>query len=135
MKATLWFSALAVLVFVAAVAVFPRLAGTGDDEISLTKKETAALVLSLRAHRDTFGVYPGGNSSEAIAALRGQNPKDLVFLEIAPERISSSGEYVDVWGSPYRFGGEMTARMPWAYSVGPDKMDEGGKGDDVASWH
>ena len=53
-------------------------------------------------------------------------------LRIEAERLGSDGIYRDPWGNPYVFG---WGTRPWAYSLGPNGLDEGGRGDDISDWN
>ena len=72
------------------------------------------------------------------------NPKRLVFLEAVME---NDQRLVDPWGQVYRIlidhdddeqvtapGGTMIHASVLVWSVGPNGKDEGGVGDDIASW-
>ena len=59
------------------------------------------------------------------------------WLRMDPSRVAADGRYVDPWGSAYVFGwkdGGKPRQRAWAYSYGPNRVDEGGNGDDVATW-
>jgi type II secretory pathway pseudopilin PulG len=80
--------------------------------------------------------YPKGTRGEICRMLRGesvngQNPKKLDYIEAQPYEVNASGEFVDPWGEPYRFAVDPKARV---YSCGPNRIDELGEGDDIASW-
>lgn len=55
------------------------------------------------------------------------------FIELTPKQISKEKLFVDPWGTPYVFDLAKPSD-PRAYSFGRNKRDEGGNGDDVASW-
>ena len=81
------------------------------------------------------GAYPEGTTAEICALLlgrdvRGQNPKQLGYIDAQANELNASGEFVDPWGTPYRI---IIHSAPRVYSCGPNKIDEGGAGDDVAN--
>ena len=69
----------------------------------------------------TFNGNPVGTNPEITAALNGDNPKGIKFInEGMGLRVNGRGELVDYWGTPFFFhqisGSEMEIR-----SAGPDK--------------
>jgi hypothetical protein len=81
--------------------------------------------------------YPTGTVADVCALLRGesrggQNPKKLDYLEASASEMNATGEFVDPWGTPYRFA---TADKVRVYSCGPNKKDEQGAGDDIGNWN
>jgi len=70
----------------------------------------------------TFSGNPVGNNSEIAAALNGENPKQIKFID--PEkglRINGKGELVDSWGTPFFFH-QLSATDTEVRSAGPDKI-------------
>jgi hypothetical protein len=67
-----------------------------------------------------FGGNPVGTNPEITAALAGNNPKQINFIQ--PEagmRISESGELVDAWGTPLFFH-QLSGADTEVRSAGPD---------------
>jgi hypothetical protein len=87
--------------------------------------EVSAVRTALRDYEATFGAFPSGESPAVFRALRGQNPRQIVFLHCPAESVSPDGSMVDPWGTPYRVyfsGKEVLVR-----SAGPNKLfDEPG---------
>jgi hypothetical protein len=76
---------------------------------------------AVRLYGDMFGGNPVGNNAEITAALAGDNPRHINFLNAeAGMRVNENGEMVDPWGTPYFFhqlsGHEMEIR-----SAGEDR--------------
>jgi hypothetical protein len=70
----------------------------------------------------TFGGNPVGTNPEITAALNGQNPKQIKFID--PEaglRVNGNGELVDSWGTPFFFH-QLSANDTEIRSAGPDKI-------------
>jgi hypothetical protein len=75
----------------------------------------------LRQYALRFGGNPVGSNPEITAALNGQNPRQVVFLN--PDdgmQINARGELVDHWGTPYFFHQLSAAEME-IHSAGPDR--------------
>jgi hypothetical protein len=67
-----------------------------------------------------FGGNPTGTNPEITAALAGNNPKQINFIQ--PEagmRVNSSGELVDTWGMPLFFH-QLSGTDTEVRSAGPD---------------
>ena len=70
----------------------------------------------------TFSGNPVGTNPEIAAALNGENPKQIKFID--PEnglRINGKGELVDSWGTPFFFH-QLSATDMEVRSAGPDKI-------------
>lgn len=75
----------------------------------------------LRNYGSTFGGNPVGNNQEITAALNGDNPKQVRFIN--PDsglRINGNGELVDWWGTPFFFH-QLSASETEIHSAGPDR--------------
>jgi hypothetical protein len=70
----------------------------------------------------TFSGNPVGTNPEIAAALNGENPKQIKFID--PEnglRINGKGELVDSWGTPFFFH-QLSATDMEVRSAGPDRI-------------
>ena len=122
------------VVFLVAVSLFIPSFNDGDRPARTVKAENAVrqLVTAAEAYNEEYGEPPRGDRKAILRALQNDNPRKVVFLEISPKDLSTDGIYLDPWGTPYAF--DLSTSSPWAYSFGKDRIDEGGNGDDVASW-
>ena len=59
---------------------------------------------ALIAYSNYFGNYPATEVSAMIATLTGQNPSNIVFIDLDPKNIDAVGQYMDYWRTPYRIG-------------------------------
>ena len=108
-----------------------------SDGVSPARKAKAKnavdmLTIAAKAYKEEYGESPKGDRVSILRTLHNDNPRKIVFLEISPKELSKEGIYLDPWGTPYVF--DLSNSSPWAYSFGKNKRDEGGNGDDVASW-
>ena len=82
------------------------------------------------------------DNSAVTRALRGANAAKKEYLWILPGRLVEDS-YVDLWQRPYviwTFSSDEKARsmgLPagtrvWIYSLGPNGVDEQGRGDDIS---
>ncbi len=77
---------------------------------------------AIHQYGDQFGGNPVGLNSEITAALAGQNPKHINFIDpAAGMSINSKGELVDPWGTPYFFH-QLSGTDMEIHSAGPDKI-------------
>lgn len=100
------------------------------------KHDVDVLALALNGFALENKRFPQGNPAQVAALLRGeniggQNPKKLDYIEAGMGEMNKAGEFVDPWGSPYRLSVTGGVRV---YSCGPNRQDEQGNGDDIASW-
>ena len=100
---------------------------------SQARMDVRILIDGSRAYWIEYGRPPEGNNKNILKTFQGSNPRNLVLLELDPRRVSKDGLYLDPWGTPYAFDLSKGSDS-WAYSFGRNKLDEGGNGDDVASW-
>ena len=73
-----------------------------------------------RQYNLRFHENPVGDNAEITRILRGENPKQVIFLQ--PDdgmRVNSRGELVDNWGTPYFFHQLSRSEME-IRSAGPD---------------
>ena len=86
------------------------------------------LVTALKAFQSEYGQLPSGKSGEIFDALRGNNPKKIVFVEYDASSTSSRGEFLDPWGTPYRV--YVSADTVLIRSAGPNKVFDAGTATD-----
>lgn len=91
--------------------------------------DVTTLDLLITTFRKHLGSNPVGENEEITAALRGKNPKHLVYLPDTGSFLNASGELIDRWGTPYFFHSVAADRLD-IRSAGPDR--EMWTGDDVA---
>lgn len=117
------------------VAVVGGSLGCGRQKIQQARHDVGQLREALDLYLGEQGAYPSGSAAEISQLLRGQsvggqNPKKASYIEAAAGEMNSRGEFVDPWGTPYRI---IIGSPPRVYSCGPNRVDEGGGGDDIAS--
>src|SRR5262245_42062044 len=75
--------------------------------------------MALRQYHTEYGVYPEGDDAQVLAALRGGNPGNIVFFQTNLRSINPKGEFVDDWGTPFRFD-LSDPKNPRVWSCGKD---------------
>ena len=79
-----------------------------------------ALRLSVRSYGQKFLGNPVGNNAEITAALNGENPRGIRYLEGQGARINDRGELMDQWDTPYFFH-QLSKTSMEIRSAGPDR--------------
>lgn len=77
--------------------------------------------LCVRNYGLRFKGNPVGNNAEITAALNGDNPQGVRFLDANVHRVNGKGELVDGWGTPYFFHQLAGDRME-IRSAGADRI-------------
>jgi len=125
---------ISVLVIALAFSVFLKpLSDWEHIKKSKAQTDISMLIAAAKAYTTEYGAPLQEDSRAVIRTLEGDNKRNVVFLEIKPQNISNDGYFLDPWGTPYVLNLVNPSNL-WAYSFGKNKIDEGGNGDDVASW-
>jgi hypothetical protein len=100
------------------------------------KHDVDVLALALEGYAREHGQYPQGTPAQISALLRGeavgeQNQGKLDYVEASAQEMNAAGEFIDPWGTPY---GILFSPQAQVSSCGPNRIDESGGGDDIASW-
>ena len=66
-------------------------------------QDAESLFEGLQKYKEHVGAYPTGSNSDVVRALQGQNPKRIFILIGRKLEHNSKGEFVDPWGTPFRF--------------------------------
>jgi hypothetical protein len=104
----------------------------------LAARDIAGIVQSLKEYHHDRHTLPAGGNGKIIETLITTRKSGSFYLRLPSEKEAKfykAGKYLDPWGTPYRIDTSKPT-FPWAYSFGPNKIDEGGSAgsDDVASW-
>jgi hypothetical protein len=92
------------------------------------------LASAINQFRTEYGFHPMGSNAEIIKALRGDNPRKIVFFEAPSQSYNEQGEVIDPWGAPLLFD-IRDGQEPRIRSIGPDGKDNAGApdSDDITS--
>lgn len=113
------------------------------DRSAACKRLIDGLVQAVQRFDDRNGAYPPSGNAALVAALTRKGADGGACFTFAPETLDVQGLVVDPWGRPLLYINNLDGTAPagWSrfepfcvYSAGPDGRDEGGKGDDIASW-
>ena len=56
---------------------------------------------AVTTYSSSYGALPAGNNATVTTALRGENSKRQVFLELPSQSVNERGEFLDPWRRPY----------------------------------
>ncbi len=109
-------------------AALPVVVAPGDESEATTEalpslapeQALEALRLILRNYGLRYQGNPVGNNVEITAALTGDNPNGVHFLDAARDGVNADGALVDGWGTPYFFH-QLAALEMEIRSAGPDR--------------
>jgi hypothetical protein len=92
-----------------------------EERVSNVTMQLNTFVVAVRQYHQMLGEYPKGSNAEIVRELTGENPKKMIFVEWPPKQLSSSGELLDPWGTPFQMSigadGAINIR-----SAGKDRM-------------
>jgi hypothetical protein len=92
-----------------AILLLPALTSGRCPPMPPAKVDMVCLRAALQQYHAEYGIWPTGNSSQILTALRGENPRKTCFF--TPRSINSSGEFIDPWGTPYYIEFASTNRI------------------------
>ena len=78
------------------------------------------LIEAMHRYHKEYGRWASGSHAEVIRALRGDNEKGIVFLEVPDEQLNENEELRDPWGTPYRLSVDPKTQRARVHSAGPD---------------
>lgn len=121
MKKALGVFAFALLaVFLLPVLITPpsRTSPEGDRAEAMARQIEDAVT----KHYQEYADWPPGEHANTIKALRGENPKGIVFFTVGDESVNADGELPDPWGTPYRISIDHETHRVNVISAGPDHV-------------
>lgn len=132
-KAVLWLLILGVV----AGLLFPRVSLDANRHRPRAEARSfvVALLSATKAYATEYGSPVSGSHAQILAALGGNNQREIVFFDTAASRFNAHGELMDPWGTPYHFD-LSDLKQPRIWSCGPNRKDENGAegSDDIVSW-
>jgi len=101
---------------------------SNDDLVFITKQTDLSEVQNaIGQYINDHRMPPPGGNSDLVKKLSGENDKNQLYMEFGKKRLKN-GQWVDLWGHPFVYKGSLEWRL---YSIGPNGIDEDGKGDDI----
>jgi len=120
-----------ILGVICVILVVPFVFSRGRDRHgNVAKMDVLNILAALTQYEREFGTFPIGDRIQVLKLLRGENPREIVFFSVAPERVNSKGEFMDGWGTPYDIQ-ILSSNSVSVRSAGPNKIF--GDKDDIAT--
>ena len=89
------------------------------DKYPVIEIETTGIHQALQKYKTTYGKFPAGDSAAIFRALRGENPRQIVFFQCRAGSLSKDGAMLDPWGTPYKV--YFSDEEALVRSAGPNK--------------
>ncbi|MEK7469309.1 MAG: hypothetical protein AAB074_18195 [Planctomycetota bacterium] len=96
---------------------------------SMSSATAHDLAIAMKSYETEFGVFPVSGNASLVRSLSAANPGMARSL-FPPERLNRRGEWLDPRNRPYIYERLKTGAYR-LYSMGPNGIDDGGKGDDT----
>jgi hypothetical protein len=128
-----------VIAFVFRKRIFPPLMRhSHSKEEMVTRSQISYFGKALNSYYSDFHRVPTGNIQQVFFVLAGsnvlgQNPSNKIFFSHPNTQYFKLGDFeglVDGWGSSLKYNVSNNSFV--LYSFGRNKMDDGGKGDDIS---
>jgi type II secretion system protein G len=113
------FTLIELLIVIAIIAIlagiaFPAMQGALDSaKRGQARNDASQIASAIKAYRLEFGRLPAAGSE--IAAITGDNPKKIIFLEAKQAKGGkngiSGGTMLDPWGQPYTIKTDESGRI------------------------
>ena len=109
----------AVSLLLAAIMISANNSAVSRAKMATTQAEMHVIKAALIMFKMEFGTFPQGDNRQVVRVLLGDNPRNMDFIDISPDKISAAGEMCDAWKIPYRF--QFNGTKPSVSSAGPDR--------------
>ena len=68
-----------------------------------TRLEEAEMANAISRYATVFHRFPADNNAALTKNLIGDNPQQLMFLNLVETSTNKDGQLVDIWSTPYKF--------------------------------
>jgi hypothetical protein len=86
-----------------------------------TRLEEAELANAISRYAEEFQKFPTNDNAGLTKTLTGDNPQQLLFLNLVASSTNQDGRLVDLWSTPYKFTFVSTNRFTIT-SAGDNRM-------------
>lgn len=131
-----------IVLITALIFVIDPLGGENRGKRERAEPLTRQIASAFTKYKMEYGAYPDGDYDGKIRAIRGDNPRKIVFIVFLPQDLDASGRPVDPWGVAYYIELPPGDSRPRVWSSGPNKKSESSdpksnevESDDVVSWN
>jgi hypothetical protein len=81
----------------------PLFGAAGRTKSDTTRLEEAEMANAIASYATTFHRFPADNNAALTKNLIGDNPQQLMFLNLVETSTNKDGQLVDIWSTPYKF--------------------------------
>ena len=108
-----------VVLLMLAGLLLPTVSRPPRDKLSRTRMEVLQIQGALEIFTVEYGQYPTGETAAIFRALRGENPRQILFFNANSNFVSADGGVLDPWRTPYRI--YFSSNAVFVRSAGPNK--------------
>jgi hypothetical protein len=65
--------------------------------------EEAELARALNHYETVFQQFPTNNNAALVKQMTGENPQQLLFINLSATSTNQDGQLIDIWNTPYKF--------------------------------
>jgi len=99
----------------------PLFSAAGRTKADTTRLEEAELAKAIDRYATVFQQFPADNNAALTRNLTGDNPQQLMLLNLVETSTNKDGQLVDIWSTPYKFAFNSTNRFTIT-SAGDNRM-------------
>jgi hypothetical protein len=86
----------------------PLFSTAARSKADTTRLEEAELANAIARYALVFQQYPTNDNAGLTKTLTGDNPQQLLFLDLVAASTNQNGQLVDIWSTPYKFAFNST---------------------------
>ena len=100
-----------VLLLICLYLFTPLFSAAGRTKSDTTRLEEEELAKAIARYATVFQKFPADNNAALTKNLTGDNPQQLMFLNLVETSTNKDGQLVDIWSTPYKFAFVSTNRF------------------------
>ena len=89
----------------------PLFSAAGRSKADTTRLEEADLANAIVRYAEVFQQFPAADNVALTKNLTGDNPQQLLLLNLVASSTNKDGQLVDIWSTPYKFAFVSTNRF------------------------
>ena len=109
------------LLVIALYLITPLFSVAQRSKADTTRLEEAELANAISRYTAEFQQFPTNDNAGLTKTLTGDNPQQLLFLNLVASSTNQDGRLVDLWSTPYKFTFVSTNRFTIT-SAGDNRM-------------
>ena len=81
----------------------PLFSAASRSKSDTTRLEEAEMANAITRYATVFQHFPSDNNAALTKNLTGDNPQQVIFLNLVETSTNKEGQLVDIWSTPYKF--------------------------------